>query len=412
MASIAAADRLPRRLAADASAGRCRSSRRCRGGGWRRAASRRAGDRKLVRRQDSRRRRSGSSPASAKCAARRRRSGRSRCAPRRAGRPSRPRQARRVGAGKGQLASPSSGAAARGASSVTRASGRFHGSRPGDRLARDFDRQRRAFGHARRAARAADIRRRRSSTATALRPRFRRCQPRGDARSRRAITPSSWIRASTISPSSTSAARVSPIPRSMSHSGNRISRRSSAARAFRRAAGRRRWNSCRRCGGHRPRHSPGAHSRRPCRATRRGWRNSRSLPSLSRFIAIIVSTSRSRTPWPGTASATPVSTRWRRPDSSRMQARSVASSSTFGRMRRPDRDDRVRREHQRVRLLRRDGFAPSRARAAAHARAAARPWARFRRCRRERPRRASTPMRASRSRRRGLAEARISRMRA
>ena len=45
--------------------------------------------------------------------------------------------------------------------------------------------------------------------------------------------------------------------------------------ASRPAAGRRRWNSCRRCGGHRPRHSPGAHSRRPCRAIRRGRRNSR-----------------------------------------------------------------------------------------------------------------------------------------
>src|SRR4051812_50158929 len=36
--------------------------------------------------------------------------------------------------------------------------------------------------------------------------------------------PSSWIRHSMISPSSTSAARVSPIPRSISHSGKRISR--------------------------------------------------------------------------------------------------------------------------------------------------------------------------------------------
>ena len=44
------------------------------------------------------------------------------------------------------------------------------------------------------------------------------------------------------------------------------------------AAGRRRWNSCRRCGGHRLRHSPAAHSRRPFRATRRGSHNSRSLP--------------------------------------------------------------------------------------------------------------------------------------
>ena len=56
---------------------------------------------------------------------------------------------------------------------------------------------------------------------------------------------------------------------------------------------------------------------------------------MRRFIAIIVSTSRSRMALPGMASATPVSTRWRRPDSSRMQARSVSSSSTLGRMRRP-----------------------------------------------------------------------------
>ena len=75
----------------------------------------------------------------------------------------------------------------------------------------------------------------------------------------------------------------------------RISRATSAAAASRPAAGRRRSNSCRRCGGHRPRHSPAAHSRRPCRAIRRGWRNSRSPRRDSRFMAIIVSTSRSRT---------------------------------------------------------------------------------------------------------------------
>ena len=47
-------------------------------------------------------------------------------------------------------------------------------------------------------------------------------------------------------------------------------RRFSAAPAFRRAGARPRSNSCRRCGGHRPRRNPAAHSRRPCRATRRG----------------------------------------------------------------------------------------------------------------------------------------------
>ena len=56
-------------------------------------------------------------------------------------------------------------------------------------------------------------------------------------------------------------------------------RRTSAAAASLRAGARRHSNSCRRCGGHRPRHSPAAHSRRPCRAIRRGWRRSRSLPS-------------------------------------------------------------------------------------------------------------------------------------
>src|SRR5206468_7901569 len=39
------------------------------------------------------------------------------------------------------------------------------------------------------------------------------------------IAPASSIRASMMSPRSTSAARVSPMPRSMSHSGNRVPRR-------------------------------------------------------------------------------------------------------------------------------------------------------------------------------------------
>jgi len=56
------------------------------------------------------------------------------------------------------------------------------------------------------------------------------------------------------------------------------SRRCPAARASRRAAGRRRWNSCRRYGGRRLRHSPGGRSRRPCRATPRGSHNSRFPP--------------------------------------------------------------------------------------------------------------------------------------
>ena len=158
--------------------------------------------------------------------------------------------------------------------------------------------------------------------------------------------------------------------------------------ASRPAAGRRRWNSCRRCGGHRLRHSPGARSRRPCRAIRRGRRNSRFLRRYSRFIAIIVSTSRSRTPPPGIASATPVSTRCRRPDSSCMQARKRRFVLDLGQDAPPDRDHRVGGEHQRVGLVRPRPPRPSRAPAAAHGRAAARPWARSRRCRRERPRRA------------------------
>src|SRR3954468_24093475 len=40
-----------------------------------------------------------------------------------------------------------------------------------------------------------------------------------------AITPSSMMRASMIAPLSTSTARVSPMPRSTSHSGKRVSRR-------------------------------------------------------------------------------------------------------------------------------------------------------------------------------------------
>ena len=49
----------------------------------------------------------------------------------------------------------------------------------------------------------------------------------------------------------------------------------------------------------------------------------------------ILAPARLRVGWPGNATATPVSTRWRRPDSRFMHSRSVASSSTFGRMRRP-----------------------------------------------------------------------------
>ena len=121
----------------------------------------------------------------------------------------------------------------------------------------------------------------------------------------------------------------------MSHSGKSDSPRSSEAREFRRAAGRRRWNSCRRCGGHRPRHSPGAHSRRPCRAIRRGSRNNRSprrSAASSRSSSRPVARGR-RGPEP------PARLRSARGGGGRTAAAcrraSVASSSTFGRMRRP-----------------------------------------------------------------------------
>src|SRR4029079_6690843 len=64
----------------------------------------------------------------------------------------------------------------------------------------------------------------RSSVATALRPPLPMLVSRAGSTLPAASTPSSLILASTISPFSRSAMRVSPIPRSTSHSGNRISR--------------------------------------------------------------------------------------------------------------------------------------------------------------------------------------------
>src|SRR3954466_6727921 len=114
-------------------------------------------------------------------------------------------------------------------------------------------------------------------------------------------------------------------------------------------------------------------------------------------------------PCPGRASATPVSTRCLRPESSFMQARSVSSSSTLGRIRRPT------------------ATTVSAASTSASGSFAATAWA-FSRASRSACSRGSsplgtllstsagtialgvTPMRASRSRRRGLAEARISRI--
>ena len=51
----------------------------------------------------------------------------------------------------------------------------------------------------------------------------------------------------------------------------------------------------------------------------------------------------------GASSATAVSTRWRRPDSSARQARASASVSALGRMRRPHGDHRVGGQHEGVR---------------------------------------------------------------
>ena len=201
-----------------------------------------------------------------------------RCAPRRSDRPSRPRRSsiRRCGERRARVRSS-------GGAQVRLLLGDLR-QRPlprlgaGDRLAGDLD------GRSSRPAAAPGAPRGSRYSAPRCRDRDRVAAARSGARpaARRSTLPAgvsavaARSRASMISPSSTSAARVSPIPRSISHSGNRISRATSAARASRRAAGRRRWNSCRRCGGHRPRHSPGAHSRRPCRAIRRGRRNSRS----------------------------------------------------------------------------------------------------------------------------------------
>ena len=216
----------------------------------------------------SRRRRSGSSPASARCAARRRRSARSRSALPRADRPTRPRRADRC-AGKCELRA--SWPIGHGAASVVSPAPAAASTAPrrGMRFARDFDRQARRPRSLRGRRAGADI----------------RCPP-ASTRSACGRRPLSSLASSDRVPAGTMPSSQDPRFDDLAVLDQRgagladpaldqpfrqsDSPRSSAAPASRRAAGRRRWNSCRRCAGHRPRHSPGAHSRRPCRAIRRG----------------------------------------------------------------------------------------------------------------------------------------------
>ena len=71
-------------------------------------------------------------------------------------------------------------------------------------------------------------------------------------------------------------------------------------------------------------------------------------------MAIIVSTSRVRGRLPGTASATPVSTRWRRPGQQRHAGAQRRLVLDLGQDPPADRDHRVGGQHQRVGLARRD----------------------------------------------------------
>ena len=197
----------------------------------------------------------------------------------------------------------------------------------------DFDAERGAFGNARERRPAADTRPP-SRLATAL-ERASRASRRFDDRARRLMAPSSMIRASTISPSSIRTARVSPIPRSMSHSGNRISRRLQQQPRL----GKRKSDDVRIAAGDVANVDFAIALERIAAGLAVPLAMAGVIVDL--FVARAASSrsssrpSRSRMPPPGTASATPVSTRCRRPDSSFMQARSVASSSTLGRMRRP-----------------------------------------------------------------------------
>ena len=115
------------------SAGRCRSSRRCRAGGSRAPLPLRRAPPSCSGRQDSRRRRSGSSPASAKCEAHRRRMVITpvRASSTRSFQPAVASSSRRAGNSSSRAPSLASAGASCGRFGETRASGRFHGSVPG-----------------------------------------------------------------------------------------------------------------------------------------------------------------------------------------------------------------------------------------------------------------------------------------
>ncbi len=238
-----------------ASGSRCRSSRRCRAVRSRAPPPRRPSA-PAWRESTSRRHRSGSSPASARSEARRPRSGRCRFAPRPGDRPSSPMVPTRPSADRRRLAGRRVGAPRQRPLPRLAAA---------ERLARDLDQEAGAFGDA----------------AT---PRgSRNCSPPASTVTRGATATS--LASSTV-PARDHAfaadARFDDLV-AVDQRGPGLAdpaldqpfrqsdiRPTSAAAASRQAAGRRRWNSCRRCGGHRLRHSPGAHSRRPCRAIRHG----------------------------------------------------------------------------------------------------------------------------------------------
>src|SRR6185503_18810939 len=130
-------------------------------------------------------------------------------------------------AGKANARPPSVSASAGAVSavlSVSLASGRFHDSPPGI-ATRVTSIEIVAPSVAPTAPRGSRYSAPRSSAATALRPLLPMAVSRARTTLPTGTAPSSSMRASTIPSSSTSTARVSPIPRSISHSGNRISRR-------------------------------------------------------------------------------------------------------------------------------------------------------------------------------------------
>src|SRR5437868_9659215 len=111
-----------------------------------------------------------------------------------------------------------------GGFSVARASGRFHGSTPGI-ASRVTSMASRAPSLTPLAPLGSRYSTPHSATAMALRPLVPMLVSRASITVPAGIDPSSSTRASTISPSSTMAARVSPMPRSISHSGKVVSGR-------------------------------------------------------------------------------------------------------------------------------------------------------------------------------------------